>query len=115
MLVGAGGLMAHLGTQDARAVEDRALTGDPAAGAAYHALAYQVAKEAGRAAVSLGGRVDAVVLTGGLAHSEPLTAWIAGRLDWIAPVRVYPGEDEMQALAEGALRVLSGDEPARTY
>ncbi|MFZ5817417.1 MAG: butyrate kinase [Bacillota bacterium] len=115
MLVGKGGLVAHLGTNDARQVEERIAAGDEQAEKIYRAMAYQVAKEVGRAAVALAGRVDRVVLTGGLAHSQLLTGWIREDVEWIAPVLVYPGEDEMQALAEGALRVLRGEEEARLY
>ncbi|MBY6274311.1 MAG: butyrate kinase, partial [Bacillaceae bacterium] len=115
MLVGGGGLVAHLGTNDARRVEERIAAGDAGARAAYQAMAYQVAKEVGRAAVALGGQVDRIVLTGGLARSEMLTGWIAEQVEWIAPVAVYPGEDEMAALAAGALRVLRGEEPAQAY
>lgn len=115
MLVGQGGLVAHLGTNDARKVEERIAAGDEAARNVYEAMAYEVAKEVGRAAVALEGRVDRIVLTGGLAHSSLLTGWIAEQVAWIAPVAVYPGEDEMAALAAGALRVLRGEEPAGTY
>lgn len=114
-LVGGGGLVAHLGTNDAREVERMVEEGSAHAEIIYRAMACQVAKEVGRAAVALSGQVDRVVLTGGLAHSEMLTAWIQERTRWIAPVAIYPGEDEMQALAEGALRVLRGEEPAREY
>jgi butyrate kinase len=115
MIVGRGGLVAHLGTNDAREVEARIQAGDAKAEEIYRAMAYQVAKEIGRAAAVLAGRVDAVVLTGGLAHSGMLTGWIREQVEWIAPVKVYPGEDELQALAEGALRVLNGEEEARSY
>lgn len=115
MLVGQGGLVAHLGTNDSRAVEERALAGDEAAARVYRALAYQVAKEIGRCAAVLKGEVDRVVITGGLARSQVLVEWIREQVEWIAPLAVYPGEDEMQALAEGALRVLRGEEPAREY
>lgn len=114
-VVGQGGLVAHLGTNDAREVERMIAEGSAHAEMIYRAMAYQVAKEVGRAAVALQGEVDRVVLTGGLAHSTQLTGWIAERTEWIAPVVVYPGEDEMQALAEGALRVLRGEEAAREY
>jgi len=114
-LVGQGGLVAHLGTNDAREVEKMMGEGNAHAEMIYRAMAYQVAKEVGRAAVALKGEVDRVVLTGGLAYSKQLTGWIAERVDWIAQVSVYPGEDEMQALAEGALRVLRGEEQAREY
>lgn len=115
MLVGEGGFVAHLGTNDARQVEARIAEGDESARLVYEALAYQVAKEVGRAAVALDGHVDRIVITGGLAHSELLTGWIADQVGWIAPVAVYPGEDEMGALAAGALRVLRGEEPALEY
>ncbi len=114
-VVGQGGLVAHLATNDAREVERMIDQGNAHAEMIYRAMAYQVAKEVGRAAVALRGEVDRVVLTGGLAHSKLLTGWIAERTDWIAPVAVYPGEDEMQALAEGALRVLRGEEQAKEY
>lgn len=115
MLVGKGGLVAHLGTNDAREVEGMVEQGSAHAEMIYRAMAYQVAREVGRAAVALHGQVDRVVLTGGLAHSTLLTSWIAERTQWIAPVVVYPGEDEMQALAEGALRVLRGEEEPKEY
>jgi butyrate kinase len=115
MIVGRGGLVAHLGSNDAREIERRIEDGDAEAWGIYRAMAYQVAKEIGRAAVALSGRVDAILLTGGLAHSRMLTGWVSSQVDWIAPVRVYPGEDELQALCEGALRVLRGEESALSY
>lgn len=115
MVVGKGGLVAHLGSNDAREVEARIAAGDSEARAVYEALAYQVAKEVGRAAVALSGQVDRIILTGGLAHSPMLTGWIEEQVRWIAPVGIYPGEDEMEALAAGALRVLRGEEQARRY
>lgn len=114
-LVGRGGLVAHLGINDGREIEARIDAGDIAAAQVYEAMAYQVAKEIGRCAAALAGRVDAVVLTGGMAHSTRLTGWIQERTEFIAPVRIYPGEDEMQALAEGGLRVLRGEEVAKEY
>ena len=66
-------------------------------------------------ATTLKGEIDAVALTGGLAHSEMLVGWIRERVAWIGPMHVYPGEDEMLALAQGALRVLRGQEKAKTY
>jgi butyrate kinase len=77
-------------------------------------MAYQVAKEAGAMAAVLKGLVDAVLLTGGMAHSERLVKLLTGYLEWIAPVSVYPGEDELAALAEGVFRVLDGEEQAKT-
>jgi butyrate kinase len=114
-LVGGGGLVAHLGTHDAQAVERRIDAGDAHARLVYEALAYRVAHEIGGMAAVLAGDVDAIYVSGGLAHSERLVGWIVARTAWIAPVRVYPGQHEMPAMVEGALRVLRGDEPARAY
>jgi butyrate kinase len=110
-----GGLAAHLGTADVAEVEQRTLAGDPVARLIYEAMAYQIAKEIGAVSVMLAGQVDAVVLTGPLAESRLLTAWIKERVGWIGEVLVYPGGDEMHALAAGALRVLRGEEEARVY
>ncbi|HYG60289.1 MAG TPA: butyrate kinase, partial [Symbiobacteriaceae bacterium] len=115
MVVGKGGFVAHLGTNDAREVEGRIDKGDAKAETTYRAMAYHVAKEIGRAAVALQGKVDRICITGGLARSKQLTQWITERVQWIAPVSLYPGEDEMQALAEGALRVLLGEEEPKEY
>ncbi len=76
-------------------------------------MVYQIAKDIGAMATVLNGRVDAVLLTGGMAHSQMLVQQLCAAIQWIAPVTVYPGEDELQALAEGALRVLRGEEQAR--
>lgn len=114
-LLGEGGLFSHLGTRDVAEALGRAEAGDAAAGAALEALAYQVSKAvAGMAAVLL-GRVDAVLLTGGMVHAAPLAREVRRRVEWIAPVALYPGEDELLALAEGAERVLRGEEAARAY
>jgi len=78
-------------------------------------MIYQVAKEIGANSVVLLGQVDAIILTGGIAHDAAFVAGVERRVRHIAPVRVYPGEEEMIALAEGALRVLGGDEAARVY
>lgn len=114
-LVGKGGLVAYLGTNDAVEVEKRIEAGDAEAKLIYEAMAYQVAKEIGASAAVLKGQVDAVVITGGIAHSRMLVNWIVERISFIAPVKVYPGEDEMAALALGGLRVLTGREPAMEY
>ncbi len=114
-LVGAGGLVAHLGTNDAVEVEKRIEAGDEHARLVYEAMAYQVAKEIGAYATVLSGDVDAIVLTGGLAHSRRIVGWISERVDFIAPVVVYPGENEMQALALACLRVLRGEETVKVY
>lgn len=114
-LAGQGGLVAHLGTNSAAEVEERIKAGDEHARLVYEAMAYQIAKEIGGMATVLRGDVDAIVITGGVAHSELLLDWIQARIGWIAPVLVYPGEDEMLALAQGALRVLCGEEVALVY
>ncbi len=114
-IAGKGGLVAHLKTNDAREVEKSILQGDQQAELIYKAMAYQIAKEIGSCAAVLGGQVDAIVLTGGIAYSKMLTGWITERVEFIAPVLIYPGEDEMTALAEGGLRVLRGEEKARQY
>jgi butyrate kinase len=115
-IAGRGGLVAHLGTNDARQVERRIIEeGDEHARLIYQAMAYQIAKEIGLMATVLKGDMDAIVLTGGLARSEMLVAWIVERVEWIASVLIYPGEDEMLAMAQGALRVLRGEEKTRDY
>ncbi|MGE5553582.1 MAG: butyrate kinase [Betaproteobacteria bacterium] len=110
-----GGLLAYLGTDDAVAVEQRIARGDARALEVYQAMAYQVAKDIGAMSTVLSGRVDAILLTGGLARSTLLTGWVAERVRHLAPVHLFPGEDELLALAEGAERVLSGAEQAKTY
>jgi butyrate kinase len=114
-LVGQGGLAAYLGTNDAVKVEAAVKQGDAKAEVIYRAMAYQIAKDIGAMAAVLAGEVDGVVLTGGLAHSEMLTGWVGQRVKFIAPVFIFPGEDEMEAMAEGALRILRGEETPRPY
>ncbi len=114
-IVGKGGLVAYLKTNDAQEVERLIDTGDKQAELIYRAMAYQISKEIGSCAAILKGDVDAIVITGGIAHSKMLTGWVIEGVEFIAPVHVYPGEDEMTALAEGGLRVLRGEETARQY
>ena len=114
-LVGQGGLAAYLGTNDAVKVEEAVKKGDARAELIYRAMAYQVAKDIGAMAAVLAGEVDGIVLTGGIAHSEMLTGWVRQQVQFIAPVCVFPGEDEMEAMAEGALRILRGEEIPRKY
>jgi butyrate kinase len=114
-IVGQGGLVAHLGTSDAQEVELRIDAGDDHARLIYEAMAYQVAHEIGGMAAVLKGEVDAIYLSGGLAHSRRLLRWIEERTAWIAPIHVYPGQFEMLAMVQGVLRVLNGIEPARDY
>lgn len=106
MLVGNGGLYAHLGTTDAREVEARIEKGDAQAKLVYDAMIYQVSKSIGAAAVSLKGQVDAVVLTGGVARSKYVASGIRDWAGWVGPFHIFPGEMEMEALALGALRYL---------
>ncbi|HWQ41503.1 MAG TPA: butyrate kinase [Desulfosporosinus sp.] len=110
-----GGMFAYLGTKDARVAEERMQAGDPTAKLILEGLCYQVAKEIGAMATVLVGEVDHIVLTGGLAFSEFITREITRRVSFIAPVIVSPGEEEMAALAQGALRVLRGEENALIY
>jgi butyrate kinase len=110
---GDGGFFAYLGTRDLREVEARVEAGDKEAARIFEAMVYQIAKEAGAMAAALEGCVDALLLTGGMAYSERVVQRLHGYLGWIAPVHVYPGEDELQALAEGVFRVLDGEERAR--
>lgn len=110
---GDGGLYAYLGTRSLKEVERRIDAGDPQAALVFEAMAYQIAKEAGAMAAVLEGKVDALLLTGGMAYSQRLIARLRASLGFIAPIRVYPGEDELQALAEGVFRVLDGEENAK--
>lgn len=114
-IVGRGGLMGYLGTSDAVEVEERIAYGDQKAQLIYNAMAYQIAKEIGSAAAVLKGQVDAIILTGGLAYGKDFTEKIKERVEWIAPTFIVPGEDELQALVEGALRVIRGEEKAKKY
>jgi butyrate kinase len=113
MVFGEGGLFAYLGTRDLQEVERRIGHGDRDAKAVLDAMIYQIAKEAGGMAAALEGKVDAVLLTGGMAHSERVVTRLREYLKWIAPIHVYPGEDELRALADGVFRVLNGEEPAK--
>jgi butyrate kinase len=115
LINGHGGLIAYMGTHDLRVVEDKVNKGDKDAELIYEAMAYQIAKEIGSCATVLKGDVQAISLTGGLAQSKPFTALIIERVDFIAPVHIFPGEQEMRALALGALRVLQGEEEAKIY
>lgn len=114
-LVGQGGLVGYLGTNDAIRVEKMIENGEEKAKLVYVAMAYQVAKEIGAASAVLSGKVDAIILTGGLAYGKGFVRQISDRVNWIADVIVHPGENELQALAEGALRVLKGEEEVKEY
>ena len=114
-MMGNGGLYAYLGTKDAREVEAMINDGNEEAEKVYKAMGYQVSKNIGAVAAALQGQVDAVVLTGGLAYSKMLTGWITEYVEYIAPVKIYPGEKELESLAMGALRVLRKEEEPREY
>lgn len=109
------GLISYLGTNDGRVVSLRARQGDADAELAYRGMAYQITKEIGAMSAALCGEVDAILLTGGFAHDDMFIGWIEEAVDFIAPVFIYSGENEMLALAQGALRVLRGEEAALEY
>lgn len=110
-----GGLLAHLGTTDSREVEKMIQNGDEHAKLIYDAMGLNVAKFIAKVAPNVCGKVDAIILTGGIAYSRYFTDYIRKRVEFIAPVVVYPGEDEMRSLAMGGLRVLRGEEKAKTF
>lgn len=112
---GKSGWVAYLGSNDSRLVVQKIQAGDKKALFYFQALAYQIVKEIGRCSTVLGGRVDQIILTGGLAFTAELVRAIQKRVQFIAPLTVLPGENEMEALALGALRVLQGLEPAQDY
>jgi butyrate kinase len=114
-MVGSGGLYAHLGTRDVREAEKRAGVGDAQASLVLKVMAYKIAKEIGAMATVLAGKVDRIIITGGVAYSEQLVRAVTERVSFIAPVQVLPGEEELEALAEGAFRVLNGEEFAKIY
>lgn len=114
-LRGNGGLKAYLNTVDARDVEKMIEKGDEKAKLVYEAMSYQIAKGIGELATVVKGKVDAIIITGGIAYSNMTTNWIKERVEFIAPVEIMPGENEMEALALGILRVLRGEESAREY
>ncbi|MBN4069955.1 MAG: butyrate kinase [Alkaliphilus sp.] len=115
MLRGRGGLTGYLGTNDAREVEKMINEGNNKAQLIFDAMGYQIAKEIGAMSTVLAGKIDAVILTGGLAHSKRLTEHIIERIGFIAPVLVCAGEDEMKALNEGVLRVINREERSKIY
>jgi butyrate kinase len=115
MIKGKGGLAAYLNTNDAYEVEMRAKEGDKKAQFISDAMAYQIAKEIGACAAVLKGQVDAILLTGGIAHNKQFCAFIDEMTSFIAPMKVYPGEDEMLALAMNGLMVLRGELEPKEY
>lgn len=114
-LKGEGGLAGYLGTTDAREAEERYKAGDEKAGLILNAMAYQISKEIGAMATVLNGEVNRIILTGGLAYSKIITDKIIKMVKFIAPITIYPGEFEMEALNNGALRVINGIENVKIY
>ena len=115
MLSGRGGLVAYTGSNDMRDLLKAAAEGDKEIAATVEAFHYQIGKEVGAMAAVMKGKVDQIILTGGIAYGQETVDAITDMVGWIAPITVYPGEDELLALAQGALRVLNGEEPARVY
>lgn len=114
-IVGKGGFNAYLGTNDMRNVTKMANEGDAHAAEVKEAFLYQVAKDIGSMACVLEGRVDQIIVTGGIAYGADVVANLKEKAGWIAPFTVYPGEDELLALAQGGLRVMNGEEEAMVY
>lgn len=115
MIVGNGGFNAYLGTNDARDVDKMCIAGDEKAILVRNAFIYQLAKNIGAMSAVLEGKVDQIILTGGIAYDKYVTAEITKKVSFIAPVKVYAGEDELLALAQGALRVMDGEEKVKEY
>ncbi len=110
-----GGLLDHFGTDDARVIEKKISGGDKYAKIIYDGMLYQISKYVGAMAVAMKGKVDAIILTGGMSHSKYLVDFISQYVGWIGKIVVMPGEFEMEALAAGAYRVATGAEEAKTY
>lgn len=115
MITGKGGFVAYFGTNNAYEIELRAKDGDQQAILIQNAMSYQVAKEIGAMAAVLHGRVDAILLTGGIAHNPMLVEYVKNMVEFIAPVVVYPGEDEMKALSMNGLMALTGKVELKVY
>lgn len=114
-ITGQGGLVAYLGTNSAYEVGQKAKNGDANALSIYRAMAYQVSKDIGAMAAVLEGRVDAIILTGGVAYDDDFCKWIEERVGFISKVMIYPGEDEMKALAEGVYYAFKGEIEIKEY
>ena len=114
-ITGCGGLVAYLGTNDGREIQKRIKAGDEYAKLIYETMAYQISKEIGAAATVLKGDVDAIVLTGGVAYDSEFVSWIKDRVWFIAPIKVFPGENEMVAMVRGVLSIYSGEEELKIY
>lgn len=114
-IVGKGGFVGYLNTNDVKGVIDKMEAGDKECEAIYKAFVYQIGKSIGEMSAALEGKVDQIIFTGGIAYSPTLVPDLKAKVDWIAPVTVYAGEDELLALAQGAIRVLDGEEEAKVY
>lgn len=113
--VGNGGFNAYIGTNDMRDVEKLVDNGDAKAKEVRDAFIFQVTKDIGSMACVLKGKVDQIIITGGIAYDKGVVAGLKERAEWIAPFTVYPGEDELLALVQGGLRVVNGEEEAKVY
>lgn len=114
-IVGKGGFNAYLGTNDMRTVNKMANEGDAHAAEVKEAFLYQIAKDMGSMACVLEGKVDQIIVTGGIAYNADVISYLKEKAGFIAPFTVYPGEDELLALAQGALRVMNGEETVKEY
>lgn len=114
-IVGGGGFNAYCGTNDMRDVSKMVQEGDAKAAEVRDAFIMQVAKDIGSMACVLNGKIDQIIVTGGIAYDKTVVAGLKERAEWIAPFTVYPGEDELLALVQGGLRVLNGEEKAMVY
>ena len=115
LLTGKGGLYAYLGTTNAVEIEKRIAEGDERAAEVYEAMIYQIAREIGACAAVLEGDVDAIALTGSLVWSKKLLESLTRKVAFIAPIHLNPGENEMEALADAALRYLNQEEELAVY
>jgi butyrate kinase len=114
-LFGDGGFYAYIGTKNLKEVKKMIADGNSKAKELFHSMIYQIAKEIGSMATVLKGKVEAILVTGGMANDEELIKLLKERIEFVAPVKVYPGEDELKALVEGTLRVLTGQEKTKAY
>ena len=114
-VVGNGGFNAYLGSNDMRDVDKMVDNGDKRAEEIRDAFIMQVAKDIGSMACVLKGKVDQIIMTGGIAYDKAVISGLTERAGFLAPITVYPGEDELLALAQGALRVMNGEEKAMEY
>lgn len=110
-----GGIYAYAGTKNAEKVEEKAILGDQDSIQLLNAIVFQIAKEIGAMSTVLDGKLDGIILTGGLSHSDYIVEKLKKKIEFLSPVYLVPGEEELQSLAEGAYRVLQGKEEPKTY